>query len=237
MLSTPGLLSTKDRFPCVFSAAAGLHQSPMLLYIAFWALPLLVLAPLLAVPVALVVAGVYSYKRRVFRYFLLLLGGAPIALYAAFTIWDTHSNLRALPPALDVKEMVYSKETGWTSETRGAFRVFVLPDHVANALAAKGLGFFRAGEFGRFGGWQPTPVVRNNFWDVDTREWYPVPRLDGVRGFLCHRGLVFCVWPDDSAVGEANAIAFSPGSYYAYDGQVALIFVSPGQKRVIYISQ
>ena len=111
-----------------------------LIQIVFSFAALLVLALLLAVPVTLVVAGVYSYKRRVFRYFLLLLGGALIALYAAFNIWETHSNLRALPPALDVKEMVYSKERSWTNEfaeTRGAFRVFVLPDPVASALAEK----------------------------------------------------------------------------------------------------
>ena len=127
-----------------------------LIQIFFSFTALLVLALLLAVPVTLVVAGVYSYKRRVFRYFLLLLGGALIALYAAFTIWETHSNLRALPPALDVKEMVYSKERSWTNEfaeTRGAFRVFVLPDPVASALAEKGLGFFQVAETGAFDGW------------------------------------------------------------------------------------
>lgn len=211
-----------------------------LIQIVFSFAALLVLALLLAVPVTLVVAGVYSYKRRVFRYFLLLLGGALIALYAAFTIWETHSNLRALPPALDVKEMVYSKERSWTNEfaeTRGAFRVFVLPDPVASALAEKGLGFFQVAENGAFDGWRATPVVRDDAWDVDTTDWSPVPRHDGVLGFLCHYGLVFCVRPDDSAVDEANAIAFSPGSYYAYDARRSVIFVSPGKKRVIYISQ
>lgn len=201
---------------------------------------LALIALLLAILATLIKGYLAFYYRRGPMQALLLLVGCIVAVYVVFKYWETQRKLNAVPTALQVNEMIYNKESSWHSEfdeTRGSFRVFVLPEKVANTIAAKGQGFFEDGELGDFKGWRSSPVLPDDAWLVDTSDWSPVPRHDGVLGFLCHYGLAFCIRPDSSVVDEANAIAYSPGSYYAYDGKGALIFVSSGKKRVIYITQ
>ncbi len=203
-----------------------------------WLLPLLLIAILLAPPLVLILGFFYAFKRRVPSQALLLFAGCIAVGYAGIDRWEKESVLSVLPAALQVNEMVYSEEPRWKNDyARGTFQVFVLPHDVASTITEKSLRFFDPGGFGKFDGWRETPVVLDESWSVDLSEWSPETRIGGVQAYVCHSGLAFCITPDASVAKDANAIAFSPGSYYAYDGHGALLIVSPGKKRVIYMKQ
>ena len=203
-----------------------------------WLLLFLSIAILLALALALALGFVHAFKKRALSLALLLFAACIAGGYAAFDRWEKQRVLSVLPDSLQVKDMVYSEEPRWKNDyARGSFQVFVLPDPVASTIAKKGLGFFNAAGLGRFEGWRETPVVPDESWKVDLSEWSPAPQIVGVHAYLCHPGLEFCLRFDDAVFDDANAIAFNPGSYYAYDGHGALLIVSPGKKRVIYLSQ
>ncbi len=119
------------------------------------------------------------------------------------------------------------------------------PGHQASFLDANlvlcrfRLRFFEVEKLGAYKGWRETPVAPDGSWFVDFSEWGGDIRevIVGVYTYICHRGLIYCVIVDQTLIEEANAIALRRGSYYAYDGQGALIIVSPGKERVIYLYQ
>lgn len=199
------------------------------------------IACVLSVPAALVAGLVHAYKRRVLGYALLLVAACVAVGYQAFATSEKRSALSDLPAALGVTEILSSKDARWWSwdGEHGGIRVFVLPEPVASTIAEKGLGFFEAEKLGAYKGWRETPVAPDGTWFVDFSEWGGNIReiILGVYAYICHRGLIHCVSVDQALIEEANAIALRRGSYYAYDGQGALIIVSPGKERVIYLYQ
>lgn len=199
------------------------------------------IACVLSIPAALVVGLVHAYKRGVLSYALLLTAACVAVGYQAFASSEKRKALSVLPSALGVTEVVASKDARWWTEygESGGIRVFVLPEPVASTIAEKGLGFFEAEKLGAYKGWRETPVAPDESWFVDFSEWSGDTRkiIVGVYAYICHRGLIHCVIVDQALIEEANAIALQRGGYYAYDGQGALIIVSPGKERVIYLYQ
>ena len=199
------------------------------------------IACVLSVPVAVINGLVHAYKRGVLAYALLLLAACVAGGYQAFAISEKRSALSDLPAALGVTEILSSKDARWWSweGEHGGIRVFELPEPVASTIADKGLGFFETENLGAYKGWRETPVAPDGSWFVDFSEWGGDIRevIVGVYAYICHRGLIYCVTVDRALIEEANAIALRRGSYYAYDGRGALIIVSPGKERVIYLYQ
>ena len=202
---------------------------------------LLSIACVLTIPAALVAGLFHAYKRGLLSYALLLVAAGGAAGYQSYATWEERDALSVVPAALGVTELVYGKDARWWTEygERGGIRVFVLPEPVASAIAEKGLGFFEAEKLGAFRGWRETPVAPDESWFVDFSEWGRDIRtkIVGVYTYICHGGLIYCVDVDPGRIDQANAIALRPGSYYAYDGQGALILVSPGEAQVIYLYQ
>ena len=199
------------------------------------------IACVLSVPAAVIAGLVQAYKRGVLGYALLLTAAGVVVGYQAFAMSEKRNALSLLPAALGVTDLVSSKDArrwSWDGEN-GGIRVFVLPEPVASTISEKGLGFFGAEKLGAYKGWRETPVAPDGSWFVDFSEWGGNIReiIVGVYAYICHRGLIHCVNVDQALIEEANAIALRRGSYYAYDGQGALIIVSPGKERVIYLYQ
>jgi len=207
----------------------------------FMAVVLFGIACVLSIPAALIAGLYHAYKRGVLRYALLLTAAAAFVGYQAFEVSEERNAVSALPAVLGVTDMVASKDARWWSwyGERGGIRVFVLPAPVASTIAEKGLGFFEAEKLDGYKGWRETPVAPDGSWFVDFSEWGGDIRtkIVGVYTYICHRGLIYCVDVDPALIDEANAIALQRGSYYAYDGQGALIIISPAKNRVIYLYQ
>ena len=217
------------------------NLNELLFSLIFNTIVLVGIAFVLAIPVALIAGLVRAHKRGVLGYALLLLVACGAVGYQAFAISERRNALSELPAALGVTDMVASKDARWWTEygEHGGIRVFVLPAPVASTIAEKGLGFFEMENLGAYKSWRETPVAPDESWSVDFSDWGGEIRkiIVGVYAYICHRGLVYCVTVDRALIEEANAIALRRGSYYAYDGRGALIIVSPGKERVIYLYQ
>ena len=199
------------------------------------------IACVLSVPAAVIAGLVQAYKRGVLGYALLLTAAGVVVGYQAFAMSEKRNALSVLPAALGVTDLVSSKDArrwSWDGEN-GGIRVFALPERVASTISEKGLLYFEAEKLGAYKGWRETPVAPDGSWFVDFSEWGGNIReiIVGVYAYICHRGLIHCVTVDQALIEEANAIALRRGSYYAYDGQGALIIISPGKERVIYLYQ
>lgn len=200
---------------------------------------LLVLA--IGLPLWLAGAGLlYAARRLKAPYFLLLLAVICLAPYLAYKHTERRWQLQAVPDALQVTTVAYSREESWGFGPGGneaGFRAYPLPPDIAARIRQRGLGFFDtmppntdqdARQWrGQYTHWSVTPV------QPDTAGWTLRPGAsmldvdDYVHRYAC------CIEIDAKLREQANAIVNSPGSYYA-QGRIGMIVVSPAHKLVLY---
>jgi hypothetical protein len=195
---------------------------------------IILLLILLSIPTAVIIGLIYAYKKLSRIYFFLLLFALIMLIaapYAAFKIYERNFMLSAVPDALHVNSISYSKEEAWGFGPGGneaGIRVYPLSEDVADEISKRGIAFFNnmppnknqqnRGWSGRYEKWQQTPIDANNHWSI--------------YNYICAYG--FCITIDDAVVKQATEIVNSEGSYYAY-GRIGLIVVSPSKKLVIYM--
>jgi hypothetical protein len=195
---------------------------------------------LLLIPAIMIGGLVYAYKKLPRVYFFLLLFALIAAPYAAFKSYEKSLKLSAIPDALHVDSISYSKEEsgGFGQGSYGAgVMVYPLHEDIADEISRKGIEFFNNLPLNK--------NHRNREWHKEYEKWYQTPieatnewksgketgALD-IYDYICIYW--FCPKIDDAIVKQAAEIVNSEGGYYAY-GQFGLIVVSPDKKLVLYM--
>ncbi len=168
---------------------------------------------------------------------ILLIVGGP---YIAFKSYERDFQLSAVPDALNVTTVEYSKEEAWGFGPGGneaGIRVYPLPEAVANAISTEGLTYLETMPAnpdqqerrwrGYYTDWQETPVAPKRPWEPQQAD-----STLNVMDYICAYG--FCIEISQHYVDEANELVNAPGSYYAY-GRIGMILVAPARKRVYYL--
>ena len=200
----------------------------------------LLLAAFALIPIALIAALVYAYRRLPLGTFLMVAAAVFGLPFAAYKAYERSFMLSVVPDALEVRSISYSEEESWGFGPGGneaGIRVYPLPERVAQQVIARGLAFFEQmppnadqqsrRQRGMYETWMETPIHPD-------RRWMPNPTstLFQLYDYVCAYG--FCIDIDQGIVDEAESIVNSPGSYYAY-GRSGLIVVSPQYKKVLYL--
>ncbi len=199
----------------------------------------IILITLLLTLMAIIAGIVFAYKKLARIYFVLMISILIASPVAAFKIYERNFKLSAVPDALKVSSISYSKEESWGFGPGGneaGIRVYPLSKEIKNQIARHGIEFFNnlpanknqqnRGWRGRYESWNETPVKEGKYWkrkgDVG---------LD-IYDYICRYG--FCIEIDEAVVVQAADIINSEGSYYAY-GRNGLIVVSPAKNLVLYM--
>lgn len=191
--------------------------------------------------VAVFIGGlVVAYRKlpkRIFIVIIVLLVAAPVV---SFKVYERRFMLSAVPDALGVRSIAYSKEESWGFGPGGneaGIRVYPLPEHISKDIDARGIEFFNAMRpntdqnarswRGLYSHWNETPIKRERYWESGKNG----NQLD-IYDYICAYG--FCIDIEPDVVRQANEIVNAPGSYYAY-GRIGVIVVSPGYNLVLYL--
>jgi len=205
---------------------------------------IILLAALLAL-IAIPAVVVYAYSklpRPLFFLLLLLLSALVIVPYLANEGDKRDFMLSFVPKALEVSSVAYNTNNargyGLPGDEASGFRVYPLPERIANKVTEQGIEFFKnmpanhdqqsRERRGIYTNWLETPVSQG-------RNWKPRAgrlKLD-IIDYLCG-GEGFCIDIDGMLVDEVNEIINIPGSYYAY-GKVGFIVVSPKTQQVFHL--
>ncbi|MES2038315.1 MAG: hypothetical protein V4495_10775 [Pseudomonadota bacterium] len=191
------------------------------------------------IPVAILGGFIYAYKKLPRRYFVLLTVTVIGGPYLAFKLYERQFMLEAVPDALDVSSITYSKEESWGFGPGGneaGIRLYPMPENISQDIKKRGVEFFRdmpanknqqgRSSRGRYEDWAVTPIQPTDRWGTNKESG----RMD-ICDQIC--GDAFGVDVKPAVQEVVNAIINSPGSYYAY-GRTGLIIVSPEKNLVIY---
>ncbi|MDR1007989.1 MAG: hypothetical protein LBL65_05445 [Campylobacteraceae bacterium] len=201
---------------------------------------IILLIVLVLIPITVINGFIYAYKKLSRPHFFLLLFSLIAIPFTFFKIYERGFMLDAVPDALHVNSISYSKEESWgfgPSGNEAGIRVYPLPANVADEILRQGIEFFNnlppnknqknRGWNGKYEKWYQTPTGVNDRWQPKEE----TGALD-IYDYICVYG--FCIKIDDAVVKQATEIVNSEGSYYAY-GRIGLIVVSPGKKLVLYM--
>lgn len=200
----------------------------------------LFLIALLLIAAAFIGGLVFAYRKLpkcIFIALILTLVAVPVA---SFKMYERRFMLSAVPDALGVSSIVYSKEESWGFGPGGneaGIRVYPLPEHVSKEIEARGIDFFNTmppntdqneREWrGRYTNWEETPIKTGRHWNLGKEG-----KLLDIYDYICAYGFCIDIKPEIESL--ANGIVSAPGSYYAY-GRIGVIVVSPGHNLVLYL--
>lgn len=167
---------------------------------------------------------------------MLRVAGVAVVLMLGFMWWGEavrRDRLFAPVRALGITEIVYVAETDsgiGPGDHESGVRLFVMPERMAEAIAAGGINHLNALPTSSTGGawdWKPTPVRSG---DAD----WPMSDGDGVATLADVMERYWSSTEVTDAVRDlVDGALVSPGSYYAFDGNDLFVMI-PDARRLVF---
>ena len=197
---------------------------------------LLILAALLLVVVGMVYFIATSGNRKTLCLrlaVLLCLGGLAHLAWGAYA----HHHARSLvPAAIHITAFEYNYEDfhgiGLPSDQEQVLRVFGLESEQAQRISQQGLPYLNALDSNLT--WQATPWPDAAKYDKGKTGKTHIPITDLINSFDAGTD-EYRVELDAKQAQLAERMLYSPDSYYAYRGYVALLVINPKEEKLLYL--